>query len=159
VEVLFEVLMRLVREFFDRGFFKGTVHALDLAVGPGRIRFGEARLNARLLAYTPIDRLEGTRIWLAVGELHTVVRQAGGELAFFGTDFGTVEVEGADRRGLERFLLRLVACRLRQAADTMALKATVPHRSGQVRPRGWQGLQAVSVAWDLPLTLENGFRI
>jgi hypothetical protein len=35
VEVLFEVLMRLVIEFFDGGFFAGAVDALDLAIGPG----------------------------------------------------------------------------------------------------------------------------
>ena len=32
VEVLFSVLMRLVIEFFDRGFFEGAVHAFGLAV-------------------------------------------------------------------------------------------------------------------------------
>jgi hypothetical protein len=75
VEVLFEVLMRLVIAFLDRGFFVGAVHALDLAVGPGMIRCGEAMLTAMRLAYTPKDMLEGICILLAVGELHTVVRQ------------------------------------------------------------------------------------
>jgi hypothetical protein len=68
VEVLFEVLMRLVIEFCNRGFFEGAVHALDLAVGPWMICFGETMLNAMLLAYTPKDMLEGILISQALGE-------------------------------------------------------------------------------------------
>ena len=47
------------------------------------------------------------------------------ELAFFGMYFGNINVEGADRIGLELFLLRLVTFHSRQAADTVPLKATV----------------------------------
>jgi hypothetical protein len=65
--------MRLVIEFFDRGFFEGTVHALDLAVGPGMIRFGEAMLDAVLLAYAPKDMLERLLISLAGSKLNAVV--------------------------------------------------------------------------------------
>jgi hypothetical protein len=90
------------------------------------------------------DGLAGRRVSLSIG------KRAGAfdgdthvELAFCCTDCGTSDGEGAVRRGLDRFLPRLVACRLRQAAAAMPLKATGQRRSGQVQPRGWHGRQAV----------------
>lgn len=41
-EMLSEVFVGLVVEAFDSGFFEGSVHAFDLAVGPGMFRLGEA---------------------------------------------------------------------------------------------------------------------
>src|SRR5262245_66196857 len=63
VEVLFEVLMRLVIEFFDRGFFEGTLHALDFRVGPGMIRLGGELLDAVLVTYAPNGQFESLFIW------------------------------------------------------------------------------------------------
>ena len=75
VEVLLEVLMRLIVIFFDRGFFEGAVHALDLAISPGMIGFGEAVLDPVLLTHARKDMLEGILIPLAIGALHAIVRQ------------------------------------------------------------------------------------
>jgi hypothetical protein len=46
------------------------------------------------------------------------------ELALLSADLGDVDVEVADRIGLERLLGRLVTGALGQAADPMALQAT-----------------------------------
>jgi hypothetical protein len=73
IEVLFEVLMRLAIEFSDRGFFEGAVHALDLAIGPGVIGFGEAVPHPILLADAVENMREGIVIAFAVGELDTVI--------------------------------------------------------------------------------------
>ena len=40
IEVLLGVLMRLIIELFDCGFFEGAGHTLDLAIGPGMIGLG-----------------------------------------------------------------------------------------------------------------------
>jgi hypothetical protein len=187
VEVLFQVLRRLGRAFFDGGFFEGAVHALDWAIRPGLIGFGEAVLKAGLLTHTRQDLLEGIVIPLASGALPAVVRQdrrdcighsvnevtqevrrdgldglrgqrgvgkrasaVDGdqqvELAFCGPYVGTRDVEVADRLRLECFLRRLVAFQIWQAAEAMPLKAPMPGRSGQVRPRGLHGIQAV-IQW------------
>ena len=42
-EVLTEVLVCLVVEALDGCFFEGSVHAFDLAVGPGVFRLGQAK--------------------------------------------------------------------------------------------------------------------
>lgn len=47
------------------------------------------------------------------------------ELALLSADRGDVDVEGADRIGLERLFGRLVTGDLGQAADPMALQATM----------------------------------
>jgi hypothetical protein len=47
------------------------------------------------------------------------------ELAAGGLDLGDVDLEKAGRIGLELFLLGLAAFGLRQAADAMALEATM----------------------------------
>jgi hypothetical protein len=114
MEVLFEGLMRLVIEVFDRGFLKGTVHALDLAVGPGTMRVGEAMRNAMLLAYTPQDMLEGICILLAVGELATVVRQEGVDRVRDGSDEVAEELR---RDGLEGLRVELGVGKLAGAVD------------------------------------------
>ena len=41
-EVLAEVLVAFAVEALDGCFLKGSVHAFDLAVGPGMFRLGEA---------------------------------------------------------------------------------------------------------------------
>ena len=65
------------------------------------------------------------------------------ELALLGADLGDVDVEVADRIGLEGLLGRLVAGDLGQAADAVALQATVQGRPRQVRDRRLQGIEAV----------------
>ena len=47
------------------------------------------------------------------------------ELAFLGPDLGDVDVEVADRIGLELLLRRLVAFDIGQAADAVALQTAV----------------------------------
>ncbi len=47
-EMLPEVFVGLVVEAFDGSFFEGSVHAFDLAVGPGVFRFGQAVVDVGL---------------------------------------------------------------------------------------------------------------
>jgi hypothetical protein len=90
------------------------------------------------------DGLDGLWVSLGIGKLAGAVDgDKHVELAFFCPYCGNINVEVAERRGLERLLLRLVTCRIWQAADAMPLKATVQRRSCQVRLRGLQGIQAV----------------
>ncbi len=44
-EVLTEVLVCLVVEAFHGSFLEGSVHAFDLAVGPGMLRLGQAMID------------------------------------------------------------------------------------------------------------------
>jgi hypothetical protein len=46
VEVAAEMVVGLVVETPDGGFFDGAVHALDLAVGPWMLWFGQAMIDA-----------------------------------------------------------------------------------------------------------------
>lgn len=64
-------------------------------------------------------------------------------LALLGPDFGNVDVEVADRVGLELPLRRPVAVDLGQPADAVALQAVVQGRPRQVRDRRLQGVEAV----------------
>jgi hypothetical protein len=66
------------------------------------------------------------------------------ELTFLGADLRDVDVEVADWIGLELAPgERLCALRFRQPGDAVALEATVQRRTGQVRQRRLQGIQAV----------------
>ena len=65
------------------------------------------------------------------------------ELAFCGLHFGDVDVEEADRIGLELLLRGLVALDLRQPADPMALQTAMQRRAGQVRDGGLKGVEAI----------------
>jgi hypothetical protein len=114
VEMLFQVLMRLVIVAFDRGFFECTVHALSLPMGPGMMRFGEAMLNTMLLAYTPEDIREGLLILLAISELHAVVRQDGVDLVWDGSDEVAEELR---RDGLDGLRVSLGVGKLAGAVD------------------------------------------
>ena len=44
--MLSKLIVGLVMIAAHRGFLQGAVHALDLAVGPGMVRFGEPVLDA-----------------------------------------------------------------------------------------------------------------
>jgi hypothetical protein len=41
-----KVIVGVVEVAFDRGFFDGSIHPLDLTVGPGMIRLGESMPDA-----------------------------------------------------------------------------------------------------------------
>ena len=72
-------------------------------------------------------------------------------------DLGDVDVEEADRVGLERFLGRLVAFDFRQPADAVALIAAMQRRTRQVRNRGLQGIEAIVERQKRVLSLYNAY--
>lgn len=81
------------------------------------------------------------------------------ELALFGTDFGEIDVEVADRIGLELFPRGLVAVHVRQAADAMSLQTAVQRRAGQMWDGLLQGVEAV-VEWQQRVLAEgNDYRL
>ena len=65
------------------------------------------------------------------------------QLALLGPNLGDVDVEVADRIGLEGLLGGLVALDLGEPADAVALEAAVQGRAGEMRNRRLQGVQAV----------------
>ena len=65
------------------------------------------------------------------------------ELALRGSNLGDVEVEEADRIGLEFAFGRGFAFVLGQARDPMTLKATMQGRARQMRDRRLQSVQAI----------------
>jgi hypothetical protein len=112
--VLVEVLMGLIVIFFDGGFFEGAVHALDSAVGPGMIGFGEAVRDAVRLTHTRKDMLEGIVIPLAVGELNAVIRQDRVDFIGHGVDEVAQELR---RDGLDGLRVQLGIGKLAGAVD------------------------------------------
>ena len=72
------------------------------------------------------------------------------ELAFGGSHLGDVDMEVADRIGLELLLGGLVAFDLRQAADAVALQAAMQRRARQMRdrrPAGHRGSRRAAAAY------------
>src|SRR5215204_3333218 len=65
------------------------------------------------------------------------------ELAGLGADLGDVEVEVADRVGLEALLARSLALGAGQAGDAVALQAAVQAGARQRRDRGLERVEAV----------------
>ncbi len=64
--------MAFVVEAFDGGFFDGAVHPLDLSVGPGVVRLGEAMLEVVCLAAhveAHLPRPGGVAVARLLGEL------------------------------------------------------------------------------------------
>ena len=57
-EVLSELLVGLVVIAPNGGFLEGAVHPLDLTVGPGMVRFGEAVLDTMLLAADAVEHVQ-----------------------------------------------------------------------------------------------------
>ena len=98
---------------------------LDAIVGEHRVdRIGntvDQGLEERAggLGVRPIDELRKDELRGAVDRHEEV------ELAFLGAHLGDVDVEVADRVGLELLLLRLIARHLRQTANAMALEAAM----------------------------------
>ena len=76
----FQVVMGMVVVLLHRSVFQRTVHAFHLTIGPGMVGFGEAVLDAKLLADALKDVLQGVSIALAVGELNAVISEHGGNL-------------------------------------------------------------------------------
>lgn len=93
-EVLTEVLVGLVVEAFDGRFFEGSVHAFDLAVGPGMFRLGQAMIDVgfgtgelegmsteEFSALKGKPDLGGSRAAIAGrGEVHSIVSEHGVDL-------------------------------------------------------------------------------
>ncbi len=65
------------------------------------------------------------------------------EPPFRRVDLGQIDVEVAERVGLEARPLGLVAIDLRQSADPVALQATMQRRARQVRDRRLKRVEAV----------------
>lgn len=65
------------------------------------------------------------------------------EPAFGRVNLGQIDMEVAERIGLEARPLGFVAVDLRQSADPMALQAAMQRRAGQVRDRGLERVEAV----------------
>ena len=65
------------------------------------------------------------------------------ELALLRADLRDVDVEVADRVGLEARTLGLVTIDIRQSADAVTLQAAVQAGAGQVRDGGLQRVEAV----------------
>jgi hypothetical protein len=78
------------------------------------------------------------------GELRSPVdRDDEIELALSGSDLGEVDMEIADRIGLELVFRRSFAFDLRQSRDSMALEAAMQRRARQMRDRRLQCVEAV----------------
>src|SRR5665213_613054 len=78
------------------------------------------------------------------GELRRAIdRHEEIELALFGTYLGDVDMEVADRVGLELPLLQLVAVHVRQPTDAVALQAAMQFRSSKVRDGRLQAIEAI----------------
>jgi hypothetical protein len=90
------------------------------------------------------DTLGGALVELGEGEFAgTVDRDEEVKLALLGPDLGDVEVEEADRVGLEALAGGLVALGLGQAGDAVALEAAVERRARQVWDGGLERVEAV----------------
>jgi len=65
------------------------------------------------------------------------------KLAFGGLHLSDIDVKEADRIALEALALRLVTLDVRQAGDAVPLEASMQRRSGQMRDRRLQCVEAV----------------
>ena len=82
----FQVVMGLVVILFHRSVFKRAVHAFHLTIGPGMVSFGEAMLDAILLADAIENMMEGVLIALTIGELDAVIGEHGVDLVGYGSN-------------------------------------------------------------------------
>jgi hypothetical protein len=189
VQVRFELVVGVVKVALHRSVLDGSVHALDLPVGPGMVGFGKPVLDSVDMA----DAVEGVAaktcgwaltVLRQVGELDSVVgeygvdtiwngfderlEERGGslhicsfdefdhselrgsvdgheqvELAFGRSHLSQVDVEEADRIGVELLPASLVPLNLGQAADAMAFQTTMKRRACELRDRGLKSIEAV----------------
>jgi hypothetical protein len=80
LEVLPEFVMAAVVVAFDDGILDGSVHPLDLTIGPGMVGLGELMFKAILMAYLVETVGTETRgpantLLREIGELYAVVGQ------------------------------------------------------------------------------------
>ena len=127
-EMFSEVLVSLVVEALDGGFFESSVHAFDLAVGPGVFGLGQPVVDIGLgagelegmsteefSAFESELDLGGSRTAVAGrGEVDSVVGEHGMDLVGYGGDERVQEVGRNPLRGL---LMRLDEDELRSAVD------------------------------------------
>ena len=128
-EMLPEVLMCVVVEALDGGFFEGSVHTFDLAVGPGMFRLGEAVVDIGFgtgelegMSAEEFAALEGEldlrRSGTAIawsGEVDSVIGQHRVDGVRHGLDQRVQEVGRNPLRGL---LMHLDEGKLRSAVDS-----------------------------------------
>ena len=69
LEMAAQLVVVVIVEAFDGCFLDGSVHALDLSVGPGMLDLGEPVLDLMLAADTVEDVVEGIAMPFLVGEL------------------------------------------------------------------------------------------
>ncbi len=127
-EVLSEVLVSLVVEALDGCVLDGSVHAFDLAIGPGMFRFGEAVVDVSLgaselegmgaeefSAFEGELDLRGSRRPVAGrGEMHSVFGEDGVDPVRHELDQRVQEVS---RNPLGRLLMDLDEFELRRPVD------------------------------------------
>lgn len=126
-----QLVMALMVVTFDRCLLERPVHSLHLAVGPRVVWLGRPVFDLMAPAggvewMTAPCRGRTFPVFGQIGELHAVIGEddvdlVGAvdgdeevELAFSGTDFGDVDMEVADRVGLEALPGAFVAFDLRQ---------------------------------------------
>lgn len=127
-EMLPEVFVGLVVEAFDGGFLKGSVHALDLAIGPGVLGLGEAVVDVGFGAgelkgvgaeeFSPLERQldlrsGGTPI-AGRSEMHSVISEHGMDLVRHSLEKRIQEV---GRNPLSGLLMHLHENELGSAVD------------------------------------------
>jgi hypothetical protein len=84
LQVSVQVLAGLAVIFLHGGFFEGAVQAFHWPIGPRMVGFGEPRVDAKCLAHTRKDMLEGVWIALAGSELEAVISEHGVALRGYG---------------------------------------------------------------------------
>src|SRR6516164_2244687 len=179
MDVRLELGVLAIMVALNGGFLEGSVHPLDLAVGPGMVGLGQPVLDVICITKhvehvdappsrgpEPVRRQVceldaivgehgvdlvgdsfdqsfqevgscpaiGLRMQLGVGPLRCPVdRHEQIELALLSSYLSNIEMEVADRIGLELPFGGFVAPRFRQATDPMALEAPMQGRSREVR--------------------------
>ena len=68
-----KLLVSLVMIAVNGGILEGSVHALDLTIGPGMVGFCEAMFDVVRLTNTVKERYKGIFMVVGVGELNAVV--------------------------------------------------------------------------------------
>jgi hypothetical protein len=188
-QVRFELVVGVVEVSLHRSVLDGSVHALDLPVGPGMVGFGQPVFDS-MSETEPVEGMGPEAcgwplaVFRQVGELDTVIGEHGVdavrngfderfeergsslhvcffdeldhselrgavdgyeqvELAFGGPDLGQVDMEEADRIGVELLPPGLVAFDLRQTADAVTLQTPMKGRASELWDRSLQRIEAV----------------
>ena len=104
-EVTAQLVVGFVVVALDRGLLEGSVHALDLAVGPRVVGLGHAVLDAvgsadLVEAVDPIAGGPAIAVLRQVGELDAVIGEHGVKPVRYGSDQGFEEAHGGRPIGL-----------------------------------------------------------